>query len=646
MGSSQSVTEVSVIAEGEEPGPFATRRHPSCKSGVVQNSPDMQTMQKFTLNFFEKYSERLYVGQRTLLDPVKEEYDNEFHFITYKEGFARCKDFGCGLFKMGYNVGKTLGVYAANSAEWVHAIDASSLFGFVIVSLYDSLGPDSLHYLLGHSKMEAVLVQQKNLDKLMKILSKDIFNVKNIIVIGEQPSKNYGIEGLEITTFDKVCELGKKNPIELPEIDPQTPHFICYSSGTTGNPKGVIISHATSVSNTLSAADMINVGDGATHLSYLPLAHVFERAAESVTAYYGGKMGFISGGVKNIKADLAVLRPTFMVAVPRVINRFYDGIMDNLKKSAVKKAVFWGAWYAKRFCIQHYLPTGILDKIVFEQIKKLLGGRVSMFVVGGAAMDPKVQEVFQFATGVPVRTGYGLTEAGSGNICSPPDIHFVKCGSIGGPLKNVEVRLEPIEDYDDPLCGQIIIGGPCVSSGYLYDEKSTEELFTDKTHKWIKTGDVGKWDEDGYMIVVDRMRSIFKLSQGEYVAAESLSQIYDKVPIIEQSFIYGDSTRSYLVAIIVPDKKEVSKFLGKDRVTKEEFAEACANNDDLKKKILADLRVASDENKLFGYQRIMKVALEPEAWTVENEYQTPTFKLKRKKLENRYKDVIEQLYKD
>ena len=216
-------------------------------------------------------------------------------------------------------------------------------------------------------------------------------------------------------------------------------------------------------------------------------------------------------------------------------------------------------------------------------------------------------------------------------------------GSIGGPLKNVEVYIEPIDGYDDPNCGQIMIGGPCLSSGYLHDEGATRELFTEDK-KWIKTGDVGKWDEDGYMIVVDRMRSIFKLSQGEYVAAEVLTQIYDAVPIVDQSFIYGDSQRSYLVAIIVPNKKEVSKFLGKERITDEEFENACNNNEDLKKFIVAELRKASDENKLFGYQRIVKVALEHDPWTIENEYQTPTFKLKRKKLEQRYKDVIEKLY--
>ena len=642
MGSGPSATEVSVLAEGEKPGPFAIRRHPACKAGVEQNPPDCKTMQKFTLNFFEKYANDLYIGQRDLIDPEKGKYGPEFKFITYKEAEKRCRKFGAGLFKLGYNVGKTLGVYAGNSAEWIHAIDASSLYGFAIVSLYDSLGPDALQYLLGHSQMEAVLVQQKNMDKLMKIVEQDKYNLKTIIVIGSLPEKKYNVD-VEITTFAEICKLGEENPIDLPTIDPESPHFICYSSGTTGNPKGVIISHRASLSNSLAAADMINVGPRATHLSYLPLAHVFERAAVAVTAYYGGKIGFISGSVVNIQQDLQILRPTFMVAVPRVMNRFYDGLMNKMKNKPLIQAIFWGAWYAKKFCIAHYIPTGLFDKLVFHQLTDLMGGRVQQFVVGGAAMDPRIQEILQVATGQPVRTGYGLTEAGSGNICSPPDIHHVKMGSIGGPLKNVEVYIEPIDGYDDPNCGQIMIGGPCLSSGYLHDEGATRELFTEDK-KWIKTGDVGKWDEDGYMIVVDRMRSIFKLSQGEYVAAEVLTQIYDAVPIVDQSFIYGNSQRSYLVAIIVPNKKEVSKFLGKERITDEEFENACNNNEDLKKFIVAELRKASDENKLFGYQRIVKVALEHDPWTIENEYQTPTFKLKRKKLEQRYKDVIEKLY--
>ena len=644
MGSAPSATTVSVLAEGETPGPFAIRRHPACQKQVEQPPADMPTMQQFTLKFFEKYANDPYVGQRECLDPTgKGKYGPEFHFITYKEGEIKARQFGSGLFKLGYDVGKTLGVYAGNSAEWYHAIDASSLYGFAIVSLYDSLGQDSLQYLLGHSQMEAVLVQAKNMDKLMKIVEVEKYKLKRIIVIGEKPTKEYKSD-VEICTFADVCELGKEL-VDLPKIDPESPHFICYSSGTTGNPKGVIISHRASVSNSLSAADMINVGPKSTHLSYLPLAHVFERAASSVTAYYGGKIGCISGSVVNIQDDLKILRPTFMVAVPRVMNRFYDGLMAKMKNNPLVSGIFWGAWYAKRFCINHYIPTGLFDKIVFHQLTDLMGGRVQQFVVGGAAMDPRIQEVLQVATGKPVRTGYGLTEAGSGNICSPPDIHFVKMGSIGGPLKNVEVYIEPIDGYDDPNCGQIMIGGPCLSSGYLHDPQATAELFTDETHKWIKTGDVGKWDEDGYMIVVDRMRSIFKLSQGEYVAAEVLTQIYDNVPIVDQSFIYGDSQRTYLVAIIVPNKKEVSQFLGKERITDDEFKAAC-NDEKLKQHIVAELRKAADENKLFGYQRIAKVALEPDPWTIENEFQTPTFKLKRKKLEQRYKDVIERLYAD
>ncbi|EAY01067.1 AMP-binding enzyme family protein [Trichomonas vaginalis G3] len=640
MGSQQSVTTVSVLGTGEQDSPFAIRRHPDHPDGPAENPPDMQEMQAFTLKFFKNYANKPYLGHRYKID--QEKWSDDYKFITYAEGEEIALNIGSGLQELGITLGKTLGIYSTNCPEWVNTIDASSLYGFVIVSLYDSLGPNALNYLLEHSQMEACIVSQANLDKLMKIVSVNKYFLRLIIVIGTVPEGKYNTD-IKLVTYDEVFELGKKNRHDFPKIDPEAPHFICYSSGTTGNPKGVIISHRASVSNILAAANYIDLGKDPRHLSYLPLAHVFERSASSVTAYYGGQIGFISQGITKLIEDMKILKPTYLCAVPRVMYRFNEAITGKLKKSALTRAFFWGCWYAKKFCIDHYLPTFPLDIIAFNRINAMMGGCIKQFVVGGAAMDPNIQEFLQVATGLPVRVGYGLTEAGSGNICSPPDIHHIKKGSIGGPLQNVEVKLEEIEDYDDPLCGQILIGGQCLSSGYLHDEESTKKLFTDETHKWIKTGDVGKWDRDGYLMIVDRMGSIFKLSQGEYVAAESLSQVYDSVPIVLQSFIYGDSSRTFLVAIIVPRKAEVLKFFNKTEMTDDEYKQAC-ESPELKKEILERLKNAATESKLFGYQRINNIAIEPSPWTLENEFMTPTFKLKRKKLELRYMSTIEKLY--
>lgn len=653
MGSQQS-TCVSIIPEGEQDSPFAVRRHPSCAKGIVSNPPDVQTMQQFALKYFKQYSTRLYLGARPYLGDKN--YGPEFKWITYEEGFQIARNFGSGLWQDGIQKGNIFGIYSENSYEWVHTIDASSLYGFAIASLYDSLGNDSLIYIMRHSKMESVLVSSKNAKRLVDLIVQDLelkqedkLSIRTLVLTGKE-SFSYAEEKLQpfninITLFSEVCEKGKQNPVEYPSIDPEDIHFICYSSGTTGLPKGVIISHRAQISTAYGATHEIPLGDHARHLSYLPLAHIFERSAISISMVAGGQIGFISGGVHNLSADMAALKPTFLAAVPRVMNRFYDGITDKLKKGPfITRWLFWGAWYVRRFCIRSGIPDGPIASI-FSKIPSLMGGEVKQVIVGGAAMDPSIHEILQVAMGLPIRSGYGLTEAGSGNIISPIDIRYVKPGTVGGPLNNVEIHLEPIADYNDPNCGEIIVKGQCVASGYLNDPAATSELFTDETHTAIKTGDVGKWDKDGYMCVVDRLRSIFKLSQGEYVAAELVTQVFEEAELVNQIFVYGDSTRTCLVAIVVPNKAATAKFLGvQGRISDADFAEACKSKK-LNDEILNQLTEVAKKHKLFGYQFVKAVHCDPVEWTIENELLTPTFKLKRKKLSDKFNKEIQQLYR-
>lgn len=647
MGGTQSAQPVCSFPAGEEITPFSIRRNVDYPNGPKINPPEYPTMKELLLESYRKFGKRPYLGARPYING---NYSKHFEFKTYEECEKISRSFGAGLASINLGVGSMIGVYSPNNYAWLHCIDSSCLYGFVIVSLYDSLGQDALQYLVQHSKMTSILVHPKNADKLLKLLEQNRYMVHSVILTDDIDTEQYqtACEQIDISfyTFEQVCKLGEQKPIDLPTFDPESPHFICYSSGTTGNPKGVIISHRACVSNTLAARDCIQVHDKTRHLSYLPLAHVFERAAIAITGAAGGCIGFITdGNVKNLISDLQILKPTHLAAVPRVMNRFYDGVMKKIQGSAVSRGVFWGCWYAKRFCLNHHLPTFLFDKIAFHSITDLMGGCIEEFVVGGAAMDPNIHEFLQVATGIPLRTGYGLTEAGSGNLCVPYDIDYCYPGTVGGPLVNVEVRLEPIDGYDDPQCGEIVIGGQCLSSGYLYDPESTENLFVDKEHKWIHTGDVAKWDSNNYLRVVDRMRSIFKLSQGEYVAAELVTQVYEDSPFVKQIFVYGDSLRTCLVGIVVPEPAEVAKFFhkGNQHLSDEEMKTLC-NDKSLNAAILQQMNESAKKHSLFGYQMVRAIYVEPKEWTIDNNLLTPTFKLKRKAIGDKYKTQIEDLY--
>lgn len=648
MGSVQSTTTVSVLADGEEESPFAIRRCPGYSAGTYKRPPEFQTMQDCLLHSYKEFADKPYLGYRK---KTNGQLENVFTFKTYKECEEIAYNFGSGLINgPGIKPQEFVGIYSENRVEWVNMIDVSAIYGHVIVSLYDTFGVEALGQLIMHSRMKCIMTSFKKAEKLLALLRTNKYEVQTVILItdeGEDYQKlknDFTALQVNFYTFDDICQLGKANRQPLPKVEPEWIHYVCYSSGTTGNPKGVIISHRSQASNTLDCYLALRFQDVDTHhLSYLPLAHVFERIGISITSFVGGRIGFFNGDIRRLTEDMQILKPTHLSAVPRVITRIYDVVQENLKGSIVKKTLFYSLYYWKRFWLKRGYTTPLADKLVFNNINNTIGGEIRQFIVGGAAMDPWIHEFMQFATGIPMRVGYGLTEIGSGNVCNPMDVRYSKPGTVGGPLPNSEVRLLPLEDFDDPLCGEILMGGEANCSGYLFDEEATNNLFVDEEHHWIHTGDVAKWDEDGYLVLVDRIRSIFKLAQGEYVAAELLTSIFETIPLISQIFIYGDSTRPCLVAIVVPDRKSVADFLKLPKITQEQYKEACESKE-LCDEILKQLNAIAQEKNLPGYEKVRAVSCESEDWTIANDCLTPTFKLKRKKLTIKYHDKIEQLY--
>jgi long-chain acyl-CoA synthetase len=557
---------------------------------------------------------------------------------------------GAGLHTIGISFQVPFGVYAPAVPEWVHSINASSLYGFVIASLYDTLGADALDFLIAHSRMKGVLVHPKNTNRLVDVLLENSHDLESVIVINPadlEPVKAR-LSGTKVSAYslDEILTRGRANPLPLPKITPDDIYYYCYSSGTTGTPKGVIITHRSITSNVLSGRAGFGRPEVVTHYSFLPFAHTFERIMSAGVVAIGGRQMFATGGsVVNISADLAHLQPTVVASVPRIFIRYYEGFMAALAKtSPTKQRLFWSAYSLKKWLQARHYPTAFLDDHIFKQIRATFGPNLAIIITAGAALDAKIHDFLQVVFGVSVCNGFGCSESGTGNICTPDDVAFQKPGFAGGPLVNSMCRIEPVEGYNEPGSGEVLIGGQGISSGYLYDDEATQALFADEAHEWVRTGDVGKW-VDGSLIIVDRLRSIFKLAQGEYVAAEMVTRAYEEVPAIEQLYVYGDSGRVCLTAVIIPRRAEIAKILGKAELTDVEFKEACANTA-VKSAVLEQMGVAAKARGLFGFQQVKGIHLDTLVWSPDNNLLTPTFKVRRKALADHYRQEIEALYKE
>ena len=651
MGSGQSQTVPaqyrSSIAVEDKPGPYAIRRHPDYAKGVLQLPKDLPNAQVFYLNTIKKYGKNKYIGKRAKIGDNK--FANEFTFETYESCYQKAKNFGAGLSKLGMKNANMICIYSENRPEWVNTMDASYLYGYVTVSLYDTFTTDALEFSIKNCGAKYICVSRKNLVRLAACNDECLKQFLAVITFDpietdsdKQSYNKISALGVRMLPFPSVVEMGIGEEIPYPKIDPEQLLYVCYSSGTTGFPKGVMISHRCFITNLLGVLNETSSYTFTRHLCYLPLCHVFERMCTSCVVYHGGMLGIFSGSVSLLTEDMGVLKPTVFIVVPRVLQRINDVVQKTLqKKGVIAKTVFNTCWYIKRYCLNKDIGTSLIDKLVFDSIKHTLGGSVHMIVCGGAALPADLHEYLQVALGIPIRSGYGLSEGGSGNVLNPIPIKYMHYGATGYPLANIEVKLEAVPEFDEPGVGEILMGGTGLCSGYLNDEEATRNLFTDDTHKWIHTGDIGKWDSADSLCIVDRLRSIFKLSQGEYVAGDLLSTFFEKSELISSIFVYGDAQRNYLVGIVIPDFHNLKFALNMDRKTQNSVV---LNDKRVVPMIMEQLGAISKEKGLLGYQKVIAIKCVDDEWTIENGCLSPTFKAKRKVLSKRYAKEIEELY--
>ncbi|KAN0034170.1 hypothetical protein ACTFIV_000656 [Dictyostelium citrinum] len=647
LGDPDFIRLQSVEVDGSEVKPGETRPRRNTKFPKLTNSPDGKTFTLYDVYQVNKDSDSNFLGIRELLANGKR---GEYKWISYKQACIRANNIGSALVHLGLKKGDRVGIFSINRPEWVLSDMAAMNHSFVPVALYATLGANAIEYVVNHSEISVLLCEGKNVEK---ILSMPGTTIKTIVSYDSLPQatldKFKDNENVKLYILPDFEKLGEQHPAKHELPSPDDLCTLLYTSGSTGNPKGVMLTHTNMVSEVAGANfSPAGVTPEDVHMSYLPLAHSFERAVVSLMCYVGGQIGFFSGLIPELFNDIQVLRPTFLCGAPRVWQRLHDKLWFTINNDGwLKKFLFnWGL-SSKQAALRLGSSTPIWDKVLFSKTKDRLGGRVKFILSGSAPLDPKLAEFLRACFCCPVVSGYGLSEnVGGASVAYPEDNHV---GHVGPPLSACEMKLVDVPEMNyfstDKPCprGEVCIRGFNVFKGYFKDpEKTKEDL---KEDGWFHTGDVGRWNENGTLSIIDRKKNIFKLSQGEYVAAEYLESVFVRSPFASQVFVYGDSLNSFLVGVVVPDFEVVQKLFSSKYPELDVSNHATlAKSKELYKEILSSFDACAAEAKLHGFEKLKHIYVENEPFTEENNLLTPSFKPKRPQLKERYQTVIDTLY--
>eukprot|EP01102_Stenamoeba_stenopodia_P012401 TRINITY_DN3916_c0_g1_i1.p1 TRINITY_DN3916_c0_g1~~TRINITY_DN3916_c0_g1_i1.p1 ORF type:complete len:689 (-),score=164.93 TRINITY_DN3916_c0_g1_i1:125-2191(-) len=572
---------------------------------------------------------------------------------TFAQVFESVNAFGSGLVTvLGHKAGDHLGIYAINRREWVVAEHACYSQSMVSVALYDTLGLDAVAFVIGHAELSTIVCTKDKIQKLIEI-SEQCPTLKTIVQMEKQGDKQLieaaEAKGIKIVSFNEIADKGAFSPIPPNPPKPEDLATIMYTSGTTGMPKGVLLTHRNVVATVAGAISQgINVYPDDVHISYLPMAHIFERAIQVAFFGNGASIGFYQGEVLKLFDDIQTLQPTVFVSVPRLFNRLYDKVNQGMnERGAFAKFLFEMGYNSKKQSLDEGVdPSSMLwDSVLFSKIKEKLG-RVRLIVSGSAPISKNVFQFLQICFCCPVLQGYGLTETGAGGTITL--LHDFTSDHVGPPLSCTEIKLVDVpemnytsEDKPNPR-GEVCLRGPNVFSGYYKDDEKTKEAIDEDG--WFHTGDIGMWRPSGVLSIIDRKKNIFKLSQGEYVAAEYVESVYQKNQFVGQIFVYGDSYQSVLVGILVPDKDVLLSWARAKNHPKANDLNALCSDPAVVKEVLADITATGKEQKLKGFEFVKAIHLEPEPFAIEKNLMTPTFKLRRNDLKIYYQDVIDKLY--
>ncbi|MBE2256114.1 MAG: long-chain fatty acid--CoA ligase [Ignavibacteria bacterium] len=526
------------------------------------------------------------------------------------------------LNQLGIKKSDRVAILSENRVEWICTDLACAISGIITVPIYNSLSKDQIRYIIEDSGSKVVFVSTSLLlERLLKIkeesgLDFEIISYNDFTgderpeglmfyneIINEFESKGIVIEGSENINFinDK-----------LNETDEGDLYSIIYTSGTTGNPKGVMLTNKNIYTNLEGCNNILEINERDIFLSFLPYSHAYERTAGYLLPFMNGAKIYYAQNIDTIGIQMPEVKPTFLITVPRLLDKMYNKVMKSGETlSGLRKKLFTSAIefaHSENFDRKSFKFV-LYDSLVYKKIKAKTGGNLRYFVSGGGALNKTINK-FMNNIGLATLEGYGMTEASPVISVNRPE--KIKVGTVGPVLKGVEVKIG--EE------GEILIKGDTIMKGYYKDEASSAESLKDG---WLHSGDIGEIDEYGYIKITDRKKSLFKTSGGKYIAPTAIEEMILQIPYLDQAIVIGNG-RMFVTALIVPEKD-------------------LKINEELYKKVEREIKQVT--SSLSTYEKIRRFKLLDKPFTIEDGEMTPTMKLKRKVIEEKYSHIIEEMYK-
>ncbi|XXY51871.1 long-chain fatty acid--CoA ligase [Sorangium sp. So ce269] len=566
--------------------------------------------------------------------------DGRWGWITYAEFGQLVARFRGGLASLGIQRGDRVAIISNNRVEWAVAAYACFSMGVAIVPMYEAQLPSEWAFIINDCEAVAAVIATPQLHEKCRDLPEKAPSLKHIICLFEP--QGAGAPGAQTTSYEALLAAGEKSP--APPIKPTAEDMACliYTSGTTGNPKGVILSHGNIASNVFAVRDLIPFSSSDRSLSFLPWAHSFGHTCELHVMITGGASMALSESVDKIVANLGEVHPSVLMSVPRIFNRIYEGVQKQMtEKPAVIQGLFRAGLRAaaKRgkgepLNLVERLALAAADRVIFSKIRAKFGGKLRYAISGGAALAYEVAE-FVDALGITVYEGYGLTETAPVAAVNYPGSR--RLGSVGKPIPGVKIVIDRSETHD-PRQGEIVIYGPNVMKGYHRRDEENKAAFTEDGG--FRTGDLGYLDEEGYLFVTGRIKEQYKLENGKYVAPAPIEEKLKLSPLINNAMVHGDN-RLFNVALIVPELTALTEWARGEGLTFES-PEAMLEHPRVVARVQAEVDKCTSGAK--GFEKIKKIALTAEDFTAENGMLTPTLKLKRRVVLQKYGPALEALY--